>query len=125
MSPLFFFQAPMEEHVATETITRLIDDLDGGKADETIKVGLDGQLVEVDLSAKNAKVLRATLQPYISRGTKVPVALATVAKRSGRNVVRSVAENTAIRAWAQAQGYDVAKRGRITQSIVDDYHNKH
>jgi hypothetical protein len=43
--------------VAKQTITKLIDDLDKGEADETVKFGLDGVQYEIDLSAKNAAKL--------------------------------------------------------------------
>ena len=32
----------------------LVDDLDGGSADETVRFGLDGVSYEIDLSADNA-----------------------------------------------------------------------
>ena len=39
----------------------LVDDLDGGVADETISFGLDGVSYEIDLSKSNAAKLRDTL----------------------------------------------------------------
>ncbi|MEU0092949.1 Lsr2 family protein, partial [Kribbella sp. NPDC006257] len=39
----------------------LEDDLDGGKADETVTFGLDGSTYEIDLSKKNAAKLRDAL----------------------------------------------------------------
>lgn len=36
----------------------LIDDLDGGEADETVAFAVDGRSYEVDLSAKSAAKLR-------------------------------------------------------------------
>ncbi len=55
--------------MAKETITRLIDDLDGGEADETVKFGLDGVQYEIDLSKDNAAKLREALQPYVKAGS--------------------------------------------------------
>ena len=52
--------------MAKETITRLIDDLDGGE-DGTVKFGLDGVQYEIDLSKDNAAKLREALQPYVRR----------------------------------------------------------
>lgn len=38
--------------MATETITRLIDDLDGSEAQRTMTFAWDGRTYEVDLSKK-------------------------------------------------------------------------
>ena len=43
----------------------LEDDLDGGKADETVTFGLDGTTYEIDLSKKNAAKLRDALSGYV------------------------------------------------------------
>jgi hypothetical protein len=39
-------------------VTYLVDDIEGGDADETVKVNLDGTEYEIDLSNKNAQALR-------------------------------------------------------------------
>ena len=44
----------------------LVDDLDGGDADETVPFGLDGVSYEIDLSAANAQKLRDALAAYVS-----------------------------------------------------------
>ena len=44
----------------------LIDDLDGGEADETVKFGLDGTQYEIDLSSAHADELRNALATYVS-----------------------------------------------------------
>ena len=41
----------------------LVDDLDGGKAAETVSFALDGVSYEIDLSAKNAAKLRELCRP--------------------------------------------------------------
>ena len=40
--------------MAKQTITQLIDDIDGSEAEETITFGIDGASYEIDLNAKNA-----------------------------------------------------------------------
>ena len=109
--------------MARETITKLVDDLDGGAASETVTFGLDGQFFEIDLSAKNAKKLRSELAIFIEHGNRVN------ARAGGRGAGRRAAagsteQNRAIRQWAQAKGYDVAGRGRLRQDIVDAFHQK-
>jgi hypothetical protein len=111
--------------VAKETITRLIDDLDGGEAAETVTFGLDGYSYEIDLSTKNATKLRSALATYVEHGSRVSTR--AVASRGGGRARGSAAaereQNQAIRAWAERKGYDVAPRGRIKQEIVDKYHS--
>jgi hypothetical protein len=109
--------------VAKETFTRLIDDLDGGEAAETVTFGLDGYAYEIDLSSKNASKLRSALATFVQNGTRVS-GRASSARGSGR--ARSAAavgreQNQAIREWAVRKGYDVAPRGRIKQEIVEQY----
>jgi hypothetical protein len=113
--------------VAKETFTKLIDDLDGGEAHETVKFGLDGHSYEIDLSTKNANKLRNALTPYLEHGSRVAGRTSGMGRGAGRGRGGAVAEreqNKAIRAWAQRKGYDVAPRGRIRQEVVDQYHRE-
>src|SRR5262245_22435043 len=82
---LLFSHSPGNEgagraNVAKETFTRLIDDLDGGVAHETVTFGIDGSTYQIDLSSKHAKKLRADLAPYIESGNRVSLR----ATRGGR-----------------------------------------
>jgi hypothetical protein len=112
--------------VAKKTITKLVDDIDGGEAHETVKFGLDGYVYEIDLSTKNANKLRSVLATYVEKGSRVPGRLTAGA---GRAVRRGSAgaereQNQAIRAWAQRKGIPVAPRGRIKQEIIEQYHQR-
>jgi hypothetical protein len=49
--------------MAKKTIERLIDDLDGGDATETIHFAYDGTTYTIDLNTKNATKLRRILEP--------------------------------------------------------------
>ena len=87
---------------------------------ETVEFAVDGTSYAIDLSAKNAKALRATLQTYTSAGRK------TSATGTRRRRTQAVArpdrdQLQAIREWARAGGYEVAERGRISGAIVDAY----
>jgi hypothetical protein len=109
--------------MARETVTKLVDDLDGGAAHETVKFGLDGVLYEIDLSSKNAKKLRGELANYVEKGTRISQrALATQSRANGRGGRAGRDQNQAIREWAIAKGFEVAPRGRIKQAIVDEFH---
>jgi hypothetical protein len=103
----------------------LVDDLDGGEADETVKFTIDGVQYEVDLSKENAAKMRDALAPYLAAGTKIArsggiAARPAVRGRGTASVDRD--QNRAIREWAQAKGIAVSDRGRIKQEIVDRYH---
>lgn len=109
--------------MAKQTITRLIDDLDEGEADETVKFGLDGVQYEIDLSAKNAAKLRQALEPYVSAGTRLGrAATAAAPRRRGGQAVSDRAQNKAIREWARSKKKKISDRGRIPEEIVAEYH---
>jgi hypothetical protein len=96
------------------TLVELIDDLDGGRADETVRLGLDGKLFELDLSKRNAKKLRTLLQPYVSGGRRI-------GRRSQVTPTHRY-DTIAVRKWAESNGVDFAKRGRIPQDGLAQFH---
>ena len=53
-------------NMAQVTRVRLVDDLDGSEADESISFALDGLALEIDLSNDNAEKLRGIFGPYIA-----------------------------------------------------------
>ncbi|MFE9693515.1 Lsr2 family protein [Micromonospora sp. NPDC005806] len=113
--------------MAKQIIHKLVDDLDGGDADETVKFALDGVQYEIDLSASNAEKLRDVFAQYIANGTKVGRGGVVVGGRAARGRGGATADreqNKAIRAWAKKAGKDISDRGRIPQEIVDEYHAK-
>ncbi|MQY05967.1 histone-like nucleoid-structuring protein Lsr2 [Actinomadura macrotermitis] len=94
----------------------LVDDLDGGEADETVAFSIDGASYEIDLSAANAKKLRDSLQPFVEKSRKAGTAKRR-RTRTGSNRERSAE----IRAWAKARGIKVNERGRIPQNVIEQY----
>jgi hypothetical protein len=111
--------------VAKETVTRLIDDLDGGEAHETVTFGLDGHMYQIDLSTRNAKKLRSELAAYVDKATRVSGRAGLPARGAVRPRGTAAADrqqNQAIREWAIRKGMDVAPRGRIKREIVEQYH---
>lgn len=94
----------------------LVDDLDGGEADETVSFALDGATYEIDLSSANAKKLRDSLQPFVDHARK-----AGVGKRRRPRGASSRERSADIRAWAKARGIKVNERGRIPASVVERY----
>ena len=51
--------------VARQVHVKLVDDLDGSQASETVVFGLDGRHYEVDLSEENAARLRDGLSRFV------------------------------------------------------------
>ncbi|MGA8117626.1 MAG: Lsr2 family protein [Actinocatenispora sp.] len=105
----------------------LVDDLDGGEAEETVKFGLDGTNYEIDLSDANAQTLRDALASYVGVARKVGRAASVRGGTAPRNRAASSAasdreQNRAIREWAKRKGLEISDRGRISQEIVDRYH---
>lgn len=114
--------AEWEYPVAQKVQVLLLDDLEGGEADETVTFALDGKSYEIDLTAANADKLRDVLEPYVKGGRRT-------GGRSGRGKGRGSSgsqggggQDTAkIRAWAKDQGYEVNDRGRVPASIRQAY----
>jgi Lsr2 len=106
-------------------IVELLDDLDGGSADETLTFGLDGRTYEIDLSTVNAKSLREALAPYAAVARRP----AGRAPSGSRVKVPAQADDNAtdaavIREWALASGFDVNSRGRIPANVRAAYESR-
>ena len=70
--------------MAKQIIHKLVDDLDGGDAEETVKFALDGIQYEIDLSESNAAKLRDIFAPYVGAGAKVARGGVVVGGRAAR-----------------------------------------
>jgi hypothetical protein len=97
----------------------LVDDIDGGEADESVTFALDGKTYEIDLSDKNAAKLREALAVYLTAGRRV----GSQRGRASSKPVRAAGEPSAeeLRKWAKANGYEVSERGRVPASIKEAY----
>jgi hypothetical protein len=117
-----------EEFVAQKVQVLLVDDIDGGEAEETVTFSLDGVSYEIDLSSKNAGTLRDAVAPYVGaarkagRSTATKVATATRPRSSGSTATADREQNQAIREWAKKRGFKVSDRGRIPSDIVKQFH---
>jgi hypothetical protein len=111
--------------MATKTVTRLTDDIDGSDADTTIAYTFDGQSYEIDLSEKNADEFREALAPYVAASRKVGRASSSSPRRStsSRSSAPAAADvdPRAVRAWAQENGVEVSPRGRISAKVIEQY----
>lgn len=103
--------------MAQQTTVTLTDDIDGGKAAETVSFGLDGRIYEIDLSKKNATALRKVLGEFTASARHV---------RAGKPAVKATrtparVDAKAVREWAQSQGLTVSARGRVPADLVEQY----
>lgn len=99
----------------------LVDDLDGGAADETVTFSLDGVSYEIDLSTDNAAQLRDSLATWVGHARKVGRSSAPRSARRAPRASSGGSSATTIREWARANGYTVNERGRISAEIKAAY----
>lgn len=108
--------------MAQKVTVALIDDVDGKKADETVRFGLDGKQYEIDLSSRNAQRLRDALGDYLTVARRASGRRSTSSQRSTPRPVIDREQNQAIRGWARKQGMAVSDRGRIPTDVIEAYH---
>ena len=110
---------PMKQTVTT---TQFTDDLDGGKAQSTVRFAYQGVEMEIDPSSKNRSGMEKALKPYIDAGRKVRATRSPRTKRASSNGATSRRSDlAAIRDWANANGMQVSGRGRIAADVVTAY----
>lgn len=117
--------------MAQQTILELVDDLDGGQADESVAFALDGVEFVIDLSAANAARLRDTLAEYVGHARRTGGR--TTRGRAGRNGSTNGSNGSgnrkpdvqAVREWARSQGETVADRGRVPQTLLTRFQEAH
>ncbi|GAB3657871.1 histone-like nucleoid-structuring protein Lsr2 [Streptomyces sparsus] len=100
----------------------LVDDLDGGEADETVTFALDGKSYEIDLTTANAEKLRGALADFVKAGRRTGRSSGARGKGRAAGSASGGSQDTAkIRAWAKEQGYDVNDRGRVPATVREAY----
>ena len=111
-------------NMAQVTRVRLVDDLDGTEADESISFAFDGVALEIDLSNDNAEKLRGIFAPYIAAARRGD---GQRARRPQRIRMASTApreDTRPIREWAAANGFTVSARGRLSAEVMEAYTNR-
>jgi hypothetical protein len=112
----------------------LVDDVDGGKAEETVSFALDGVSYEIDVSEKNASALREALAPWVGHARRVGGRSSSGRSRStsssggaGRSRGSSGGRHdlSDVRAWARENGYQVSDRGRVSSEVIAAYEKAH
>lgn len=101
--------------MARKTHTVLTDDLDDSPATTTVEFALDGISYELDLNDENAQRFRDDFAAWTGHARRV-------GGRARRGTSRRRSDETKrIRQWAQANGYDIGDRGRLSAEIRQAY----
>ncbi len=114
--------------MARQITERLIDDLDGSDATQTVEFAYKGKSYTLDLNDNNASDFEDALAPYIAAAGKAGGAQGS---RGGRGRKRQDAASPGrsdadyspkeVRAWAQANGVEVPARGRIPGKVIEQF----
>jgi hypothetical protein len=111
--------------VAQQVLVKLVDDVDGSTADETVELALDGKSYELDLSNANAGRLRDALAPYVAAARRAGGARrASAPPQQSSGTGRSREETQEIREWLRSNGYTVSDRGRIRADQLAAWESK-
>lgn len=103
----------------------LVDDLDGGEAEESVSFSLDGVSYEIDLSAENAEALREAIAPWVGHARKVGGRGRARATNGARGRASAKTDLGDVRAWARENGYQVSDRGRVSAEVMSAYEGAH
>ncbi|WP_109774645.1 histone-like nucleoid-structuring protein Lsr2 [Quadrisphaera granulorum] len=95
----------------------LVDDLDGGPADQTVAFSLDGADYEIDLSAEHAAQLRDAFAVWVGHARRTT----TTASRPARAASGAGIDVAAVRVWARENGHTVNERGRVPAALIQAY----
>lgn len=109
--------------MARKVVYQLVDDIDGTELlegeGETVVFSLDGTDYEIDLSTDHARLLRAGLEKYVSAARSVGK---SSTRGSRTNAARGPKRDlSAIRAWANSNGFTVSDRGRVPNAVIEAY----
>jgi len=102
--------------MARRTTVELIDDIDGGAAEETIEFSVNGKAWTIDLNVENAQRFYAQLEEWQKHARRAGSARTSSAARK-----RDPEYLAKIRSWARENGYEVSDRGRISHKIESAY----
>jgi hypothetical protein len=98
------------------------DDVTGDPDAETFVITVNGKGVEIDLSDKSVAKLTAALAPYWKAGSESDY---DVERRQRKTKTRpkygADYDFPALKAWAQQNGVQLPKAGRMPRAIIDQY----
>ena len=112
--------------MARRVTVHMVDDLDESIIEDgngqTVSFGIDGTTYEIDLTDEHADELRQALARYVEAAHKTGSDRPARARSTGRSrSTKSDVSPQAVREWAKANGIEVSARGRIPQSVIDQF----
>ena len=112
--------------MARRAVVHLVDDLDQTVIEDGngqgVSFGLDGTTYEIDLTNAHAEEMRGVLARYVEAARKTGSDRPARARSTGRSrSSKSDISPTAVREWAKANGIEVSARGRIPQSVIEQF----
>jgi hypothetical protein len=110
----------MVQRVTTVVVCDLPHDGEVG-GNETVSFAVDGAAYEIDVCSAHAKELHDSFSAYIEHARRLTAGARRRKARSGPSRERS----SEIREWARGTGKKVSERGRIPQSIIQEYEATH
>jgi hypothetical protein len=111
--------------MAQRVEVKLIDDIDGGDAAETVSFSLDGISYEIDLSDKHAKKLRDEFATWTGHARRSGTGGRAASRRRSASASGPKRDLGAVREWARANGHQVSDRGRISAEVQAAYDKAH
>ena len=102
---------------------KLVDDVDGTTAVETVSFSLDGVSYEIDLTAGNAKKLRNDFASWVGHARRSGGRKSS--RKAGAAAGQRRGDLSAVRQWARKNGHQVSDRGRISAGILAAYDKAH
>jgi hypothetical protein len=106
--------------MAKQVIQRLVDDIDGSEATESISFDVDGRSYQIDLNDQHAGELRAKLEPFLGVARRVRHQPGHT-RSNARSNATDKDRNSAIRQWAFDEGVQLPTRGRIAGAVQTAY----
>jgi len=105
----------------------LTDDIDGSEATQTVTFSFQGVSYEIDLNDDHASALEESFHDWINSarkltGSRGPKARRTSVSTGGTGGGRDLNE---VRTWLRAHGHEVADRGRVSQTLLEEYDKAH
>jgi hypothetical protein len=116
--------------MAQKVTVQLVDDIDDSPiapgAGRTVEFSFDGSSYEIDLTNDNADTFRDAISDYIAAARKVGGGRRTSTATGKSAPKRGNSEELGkIREWANANGYEVSTRGRISAQVQEAYAAAH
>jgi hypothetical protein len=116
--------------VAQKVVSTLVDDLDGSAATETVTFGLDGVTYEIDLTEEHANQLREGIATFVENGRRTGGRMLrgrhlVTSNGAGRSRTGNEPGAAQVREWAKKKRKPINDRGRVPQSLIDEYKAAH